>query len=389
MKPDHLKSRLISPGYQAPAPFGSLTTPIHHASTVTFANVAALRARSWLNEDGYTYGLHGTPTTYELQHRLADLEGGSYALLAPSGLAAIAMVNLALLKSGDELLVPDNGYAPNRELSEKMLSGFGIACKSYDAGDVEGTSRLIGPNTRLMWIEAPGSVTMEVPDVSRLAALARERGVLTALDNTWSGGIFLKGFEHGLDIVMNALTKYPSGGSDVLMGSVVTRDLELHRKIKIAHMRLGLGVAGDDAYLVLRGLSSLHARLDAHQASGYQIASWLALRPEIERVLHPGLPSCPGHEFWKRDFSGAGGLFSVVFNSEVEDQRIDAMIDALKLFSIGYSWGGSHSLAVPYQLQGARKVRPWVSGTLVRFYVGLEDANDLLADLAQAFKALE
>jgi len=388
VKPDHLKSRLISPNYEAPAPFASLTTPIHHASTVTFKNVAAMRARSWLDEDSYTYGLHATPTTYELQHRLADLEGGTYALLAPSGLAAIAMVNLALLKAGDELLLPDNVYAPNRELGEKMLSDFGIVCHAYDAADLDSVAALFNPRTRLMWIEAPGSVTMEVADVPRLAKLAREHGILTALDNTWSGGIYFKGFEHGLDIVMNALTKYPSGGSDVLMGSVVTRDLELHQRIKTAHMRLGIGVSGDDAYLVLRGLPSLFARLEAHQASAYRVAAWLSARPEIDRVLHPGLPSCPGHEFWKRDFKGAGGLFSVVFKEDVDDLRIDAMVDALELFSIGFSWGGSHSLAVPYQLKAARKTRPWTLGTIVRFYVGLEDADDLIADLAQAFEAL-
>jgi cystathionine beta-lyase len=389
MKPDHLKSRLISPDYQAPAPFGSLTTPIHHASTVTFKNVSAMRARSWLDEDSYSYGLHATPTTYELQHRLADLEGGSYALLAPSGLAAIAMVNLALLKAGDELLLPDNVYAPNRELGEKMLSDFGIVCHAYDAADPDSVAALFNSHTRLMWIEVPGSVTMEVADVPRLAKLARQHGILTALDNTWSGGIYFKGFEHGLDIVMNALTKYPSGGSDVLMGSVVTRDLKLHQRIKTAHMRLGIGVSGDDAYLVLRGLPSLHARLEAHQAAAYRVADWLSSRPEIDRVLHPGLPSCPGHEFWKRDFKGAGGLFSVVFKQAIDDLRIDAMVDALELFSIGSSWGGSHSLAVPYQLTGARKARPWKLGTLVRFYIGLEDPDDLITDLAQAFRALE
>jgi len=355
---------------------------------VTFANVAALRARSWLDEDSYTYGLHATPTTYELQHRIAELEGGAYALLAPSGLAAIAMINLGLLQSGDEFLIPDNVYLPNRELGETMLSSFGITCHTYPAADAEAAARLINANTRLLWIEAPGSVSMEVPDVPRLAALARERGVLSALDNTWSGGYFFQGFECGLDIVMHALTKYPSGGSDVLMGSVVTRDVKLHQRIKTAHMRLGLGVAGDDAYLVLRGLPSLLARLKVHEASAYRVAEWLSKREEIERVLHPGLPSCPGHAFWKRDFRGAGGLFSVVFKQSIEAGKVDAMVDALKLFSIGFSWGGSHSLAVPYALAKARTTRPWLTGALVRFYIGLEHTDDLLADLAQAFEAL-
>jgi cystathionine beta-lyase len=381
-KPRKLQSRLI----KAPAPFGSLTTPIHHASTVTFDNVEAMRARNWLDETSYTYGLHATPTTYELQYRLTQLEGGEYAILAPSGLAAIALVNLALLESGDEVLVPTNVYGPNRDLGLELLKGYGIKSVSYDPLDLEATARCFTAHTRLMWIEAPGSVSMEIPDVPALTRMAREHKVTTALDNTWAAGIFFNGFEHGLDIVMQALTKYPSGGSDVLMGSVVTREVSLHQRLKMTHMRLGLGVSGDDTYLVLRGLTSLSARLAVHEASGKKVAAWLSARPEIAITLHPADPSCPGHEIWKRDFSGAGGLFSVIFDRAIDAGLVDQMVDRLSLFSIGYSWGGSHSLAIPYQMDKLRPGRPWTAGALVRFYVGLEDPEDLIADLDQAFK---
>jgi cystathionine beta-lyase len=385
MKQRRLQSRLISPDYLAPDGFGSLTTAIHHASTVTFPNVEAMRARNWLNEEGYAYGLQSTPTTYELKHRIAELEGGRFALLAPSGLSAISVVNLGLLKQGDEVLMPANIYAPNREMATQMLSDFGIGCVSYDPCDVADTQAKMSNKTRLLWLEAPGSVTMEMPDLPALTALARQRGILTALDNTWAAGILMCGFDHGVDIVMQALTKYPSGGSDVLMGSIVTRDESLHHKLKTAHTRLGLGVSGDDTYLVLRGLTSLSARLKVHEASALEIAHWLASRSEVERVLHPALESDPGHAIWKRDFKGAGGLFSVVFKKHIEATRVDAMVDRLELFSIGFSWGGSHSLAVPYQMDKLRSAEHWDAGMLVRFYIGLEEPVDLIDDLSQAF----
>ena len=388
-KPRRLQSRLIRPDYQAPSPFGSLTTPIHHASTITFKNVEAMRARSGLDEDSYAYGLFATPTTYELQHRIAALEGGEYALLAPSGLAAIALINLGLLKHGDEVLVPSNVYGPNRDLGVDLLAGFGIKSISYNPADVAATAALFTDQTRLMWLEAPGSVSMEVPDVPALVALAQQRHVTTALDNTWSAGVFFNGFLHGIDIVMQALTKYPSGGSDVLMGSVVTRDLELHQRLKTARMRLGVGISGDDAYLVLRGLTSLTARLDVHQQNAIEVAGWLQQQSVIAELRHPAFPGAPGHQFWKRDFTGASGLFSVVFDAAVDAVKVDAMVDRLKLFSIGYSWGGSHSLVIPYQMEKIRPDEPWRGGSLVRFYIGLEHTSDLIADLQQAFEVFK
>ena len=378
---------LTTTDYRPPEGFASFTTPIHHASTVLFRDVAALRSRDWQEKSAYTYGLHGTPTTFTLEARLAEIEGGSDCLLAPSGLAAIAMIDLALLRAGDDFLIPQNVYNPNRELASWLERDFGITARYYDpliGGEI---ADLIFPNTRLIWTEAPGSVSMEVPDIPAICRAAHAQGVPVALDNTWSAGIGFRAFEHGIDISMQALTKYHSGGSDVLMGAVITRDKTLHQKIGHAHMRLGMGVSGDDAYLVLRGLPSMKLRFDAHDSAARQIAQWLKARPEISRVLHPALPDCPGHELWQRDFTGAGGLFSVLFNPRFTEVQTDHFINSLKLFRIGYSWGGANSLAVPYRMSAIRS--QWASaGELVRLNIGLEAVDDLIADLEQALLTL-
>lgn len=382
-----MQTILATTDYRPPEGFAAFPTAIHHASTVLFKNVAALRARNWQDKTSYTYGLHGTPTTFTLEARLAEIEGGSDCLLAPSGLAAIAMVDLALLKTGDDLLVPDNVYNPNRELAHWLHQDFGITARFYDPLVGEAIADLIQPNTRLIWVEAPGSVSMEVPDVPAICRAAKAKGVPVALDNTWAAGLAFRAFDHGVDIVMQALTKYHSGGSDVLMGAVITREKSWHRKLEMAHMRLGMGVSADDTYLVLRGLPTMKLRFDAHDVAARKIASWLTSRPEISRVLHPAFEDCPGHAVWKRDFSGAGGLFSVLFNPRYTEAQTDRFIDSLKLFKIGYSWGGANSLAVPYRIAQMR--RHWNGeGQLVRFNIGLEDADDLIADLEQALTQL-
>ncbi|WP_296949773.1 cystathionine beta-lyase [uncultured Massilia sp.] len=383
----HLQTRLVRSDYVAPAGFDAYPTAIHHASTVLFKDVASMRAADWKRKDAYTYGLHGTPTTFTLEARLAAIEGGDYCLLAPSGLAAIAMVDLALLKSGDDVLLPDNVYNPNRDLGRWLESDFGVTARFYDPLVGAGIADLIRPNTRLVWTEAPGSVSMEVPDLRAICAAAHARGVLVALDNTWAAGLALRGFDVGADIVMQALTKYQSGGSDLLMGAVITRDKALNDRIAAAHMRLGMGVGADDAYLVLRGLETMKLRFDAHDAAARKVAAWLEGRPEIARVLHPAFAGCPGHAIWKRDFSGAAGLFSVIFDARYTEAQTDRFVDALTLFGIGYSWGGTHSLAVPYRMQGTR--RGWTdAGTLVRFNIGLEHPDDLVADIERAFAAM-
>lgn len=383
-----LQTRLVHSEYHAPGGFAALPTAIHHASTVLFPNVAALRARDWREKNAYTYGLHGTPTTFTLEARLAEIEGGEYCLLAPSGLAAIAMVDLALLKSGDDVLLPDNVYNPNRELGDWLSRDFGVSARYYDPLIGAGIAALIQPNTRLVWTEAPGSVSMEVPDIPAICRAAHDRGALVALDNTWSAGLAFDGFGHGVDISMQALTKYQSGGSDVLMGAVITRSRELKERLELAHMRLGFGVSADDTYLVLRSLPSLKLRFAAHDAGAREVAAWLQGRPEIAQVLHPAFPDCPGHAVWKRDFTGAGGVFSVVFDERYGEEQTDRFVDSLKLFSIGYSWGGAHSLCVPYRIQQMRQ--GWQgAGQLVRFHIGLEDPRDLIADIGQGLERLD
>jgi cystathionine beta-lyase len=381
------QTSLIHHDYAPPAGFGAFPPAIHHASTVLFPNVQAMRSGDWRDKNAYTYGLHGTPTTFTLEARLAGIEGGSDCLLAPSGLAAIAMVDFALLKTGDDILLPDNIYNPNRVLGNWLQESMGITARYYDPLAGAGIAALIRPETRLIWTEAPGSVSMEVPDLPAICAAAKEKGVVVALDNTWSAGIALRAFDLGVDIVVQALTKYQSGGADVLMGAVITRDKALHDKLSLSHMRLGYGVGADDAYLVMRGLPTMKLRFDAHDAGARKVAAWLKSRPEIARVLHPAFEDCPGHEHWKRDFTGAGGLFSVLFDARYTEEQTDRFVDSLKLFKIGYSWGGPNSLCVPYRIQAMR--RGWADkGILVRFNVGLEDPADLIADIEAALALL-
>jgi cystathionine beta-lyase len=382
-----LQTKLVHNDYRAPDGFAAFPVAVHHASTVLFKNVAALRSRNWQDKSGYTYGLHGTPTTFTLEARLAAIENGAHCILAPSGLAAIAMVDLALLSSGDDVLLPDNVYNPSRELGNWLARDFGISARYYDPMIGADIAALMQPNTRLVWTEAPGSVSMEVPDIPAICNVAHEAGALVAIDNTWSAGVAFAAFSHGVDIVMQALTKYQSGGSDVLMGAVITRDRALHQRIESVHMRLGYGVGGDDAYLVLRSLPTMKLRFDAHDRGAREVAAWLKARPEISSVLHPAFEDCPGHAHWKRDFTGAGGLFSVLFDSRYTESQTDRFIDSLKLFKIGYSWGGANSLCVPYRMQGMR--RNWDTGSqLLRFNIGLEEPADLIADISQALAGL-
>ena len=387
MDKKHLQTLLTTTDYRPPEGFSAFPTAIHHASTVIFKDVAALRARNWQDKNAYTYGLHGTPTTFTLEARLAEIEGGTHCLLAPSGLAAIAMIDLALLCTGDEVLLPDNVYNPNRELGNWLSESFGITARYYDPMIGEGIAELISTKTRLIWTEAPGSVSMEVPDIPAICRVAKEKNVIVALDNTWAAGLAFRAFDHGVDIVMQALTKYHSGGSDVLMGAVITRSKDLHHKIERAHMRLGMGVSADDTFLVLRGLPTMKLRFEAHDRSAREIAAWLKSRSEMTHILHPAFDDCPGHATWKRDFTGAGGLFSVLFDPRFTEAQTDRFIDSLKLFKIGYSWGGANSLAVPYRIATMRSHWPH-QGQLMRLNIGLEDTRDLIADLEQAFATL-
>jgi cystathionine beta-lyase len=385
---EELTTRLIHHPYQPPGGFGAIQPGVHKASTVLFPSVAALRSRSWKSRSGYTYGLHGTPTTFTLEERIATLEGGTHCVLAPSGLGAITMINVALLQQGDEVLLPFNVYGPSREQARTLLAGWGITHRLYDPMDAAGLRAMIGERTRLVWLEAPGSVTMEFPDLRGLVAAARERGVLTALDNTWGAGIAFRAFDLQIDIVMHALTKYPSGGGDVLMGSVVTRDELLYHRMAQAHGRLGVGVGANDAEMVLRSLPSMALRYHAHDQAARQLAGWLGTQPTVSQVLHPAIPGAPGHVHWADTCSAAAGLFSVLLDPALAPQQVDAFCDALRLFKLGYSWGGPLSLVVPYEMSVLRDGPGSLPGHLVRLSIGLENVADLQADLEQALRQL-
>ena len=389
---------LIHHPYEPPAGFHAPQPGVYKASTVLFANVAAMRARDWKHKSGYTYGLHGTPTTFTLEERIAALEGGSQCVLVPSGLASIANVGMALLKTGDELLLPDNVYGPSRALAEGEFRNWGITYQLYDPMKPQDLGSRIGPRTKLVWLEAPGSVTMEFPDLAALVRVCRAKGVTSALDNTWGAGLAFNGFDLGgglgADIVVQALTKYPSGGGDVLMGSIVTRDQQLHQQLKLTHMRMGFGVGGNDVESVLRSLPSMAVRYRAQDQAGRQLARWLGQRAEVAQVLHPALPGSPGHEHWRAlcgEGGVAAGLFSAVFHERYAVRQVDAFCDALTLFKLGYSWGGPVSLVVPYDIPSMRSasLATWPhKGVLVRFSLGLEDADDLQADIERAMAAL-
>jgi cystathionine beta-lyase len=389
-----LATQLIHHPYRPPEGFDAVAPGVHKASTVIFPNVHALRTQEWADKSGYTYGLHGTPTTFTLEERIATIEGGSYCVLAPSGLSAVSLVDMAFLQQGDELLIPDNAYGPNKAFASVELARWGIAHRYYDPLNPADLAAKIGPATRLVWLEAPGSITLEFPDlpalvdVVRTANTGRQRSVVTALDNTWGAGIAFNAFELGVDVSMQALTKYPSGGADVLMGSVVTRDHALHHQLLMTHMRLGLGVSGNDTELVLRGLNTMVLRYAAQDAATRALASWMQTQAGVVRVLHPALPGSPGHEVWQRDATAAACLFSVVFDERLSQSQIDAFCDHLHLFKLGWSWAGPISLCAPYNVSAIR-TQGWPhKGGLVRFAVGLEAVDDLRADLAQALATL-
>ena len=391
----HPANELIHHAYRAPAGFASPQVAVHKASTVIFANTTALRARNprlgGEQPQGYTYGLHGTPTTYALEARIARLEGGTHCALVPSGLAAVALVDQAFLAQGDEVLLPHNVYGPSRELARQELARWGITHRFYDPMDAAALMALMGPQTKLIWLEAPGSITMEFPDLRGLVAAANSKNVLTAIDNTWGAGLAFNAFELGIDIVMQALTKYPSGGGDVLMGSVVTRNQALHEKILFSHLRLGLGVAANDAELVLRSLATLPIRYHHQDMTARHLATWLQARPEVLRVLHPALPGAPGHAHWRSTCTAAAGLFSVMLDERFSAAQIDAFVDALRLFKIGFSWAGPMSLVVPYDLAAMRPAEGLAAsnlrGHLVRFSTGFEEPAALIADLEQALNS--
>jgi cystathionine beta-lyase len=381
------KSRLIHSDAPVPEGFRSLVTPVYRGSTVLFPRAAVATDRWNQHEVGYTYGLYGTPTTLELAARVCELEKGYRAIITPSGQAAISLIHLALLKSGDHVLLPESVYAPNRKCANELMRRFGVEVSYYPPAAGAGISSAFRDNTRLVWCESPGSITMEVQDVPAIAQAAHRHGALVAADNTWSAGVYFDAFAHGADVTMQALTKYIGGHSDLLLGSVTARDPAVFERLGETHSVLGCAVSPDDSSLALRGMTTMAVRLTAIEQSALTLARWLCDRPEIDLVLHPALPSCPGHDLWKRDFTGSTGLFSIVFRQGYTKEKVFKFVDELELFEIGYSWGGVTSLAVAYDLHSPQ--RPAYGNRLVRLYVGLEWVDDLKADLEQALGKME
>jgi len=395
------KTKLIHSDVHAPDGFRSLAAPVYRGSTVLFPNAAAVNDTWSQYEAGYTYGLYGTPTVLELAGRICELEHGYRTLVTPGGQAAISLINFAFLKAGDHVLLPESVYSPSRRFASHVLKRFGVEVTFYRptiglAGEEapqgglpqsEAIGSLFRSNTRLIWCESPGSITMEVQDVPVIVAAAHEAGAMVALDNTWAAGIYFDAFAHGVDVTMQALTKYVGGHSDLLLGSITVRDEGLYNRLGSTHQLVGCAASPDDCSLALRGMQTLAVRVKHIEESALAISQWLAQRSEIEQVLHPALASCPGHEVWKRDFSGSSGVFSIVFRGEFTKKQVLAFVDALELFEIGYSWAGVTSLAVAYDF-GANPAKPKYGHRIVRLSIGLEDIEDLKADLEQALQQM-
>lgn len=391
---DRTATALIHHPYVAPADFESPAVGVHKASTVYFPSVAELRRRRWVDKSAYTYGLHGTPTTFTLEARLATLEHARHVLLAPSGLSALTVVNMALLKAGDRMLLPDNVYHPSKDFARHEMAGWGVTHSVYDAMQPAALAALLTPDVKLVWLEAPGSVTLEFPDLPALIACIRERApqATIALDNTWGAGLAFNPFElpggQGVDLTLHALTKYPSGGGDVLMGSIACRDDALYETLAWTHSRLGLGVGANDAEALLRSLPSLPLRYHAQDAAARRIAHWACRQPQIRQVLHPALAGSPGHAHWAAISSAAAGLLTLELDPRFSAAQADAFVDGLRCFRIGWSWGGPVSLAVPYQAGAMRSLGTDYAGVLVRLCIGLEAVDDLIADLSNGLARL-
>jgi cystathionine beta-lyase len=374
-------------GRQPRRHLGAVNTPVYRASTILFERVADLERAARGEFPGVAYGLHGLPTVTDFQSALAGLEGGHAALAVPSGLTATTFPMLAHLRPGDHLLVTDVVYGPTRRFCDNHLRRLGIDVTYYDPLVGTGLAALLTPRTRMVFLESPGSLTFEVQDVPAITAVARAHGALSVLDNTWATPLGFRAFDHGVDISVHAATKYIGGHSDVLLGAIVASEAAF-RPLHRLWTDMGLAASPDDCFLGLRGLRTLPLRLVRHQQSALAIAAWLAARPEVAQVLHPALPGAPGHALWTRDFHAASGLFGVVLHP-VDKVRVDAMLDGMRLFGMGWSWGGFESLVIPTFPQRTRSVTSFAAaGPCLRLHIGLEDPDDLIEDLADGFARL-
>ena len=385
-RPSLLKAEtaLVTAGRDTKAQKGFVNPPVVHGSTVLYPTADDLHA----HRGEFQYGRHGTPTTKALQEAMMAIEGPQCAGvgLAPSGLSAISTTLLAVLKAGDHLLVCDNAYRPTRNFCNGMLARYGVETTYFDPLIGAAIAGLFTPNTRAVLVEAPGSQSFEMPDIPAIAAVAHGRGALVIDDNTWATPLFHRSLDHGVDISMQAATKYIGGHSDIMFGTI-SANAKAWPSIAEAIRLLGVCAGPDDVFLALRGLRTLAVRLAQHHQSGLEMARWLAARPEVVKVLHPALESDPGHAIWKRDFTGASGLFSIVLKPAPQ-KAVDALLDTVKLFGMGYSWGGFESLVIPFDCAGYRTASKWApGGPTLRLHIGLENVSDLKADLERGFEA--
>ncbi|WP_333825580.1 cystathionine beta-lyase [Pinisolibacter sp.] len=375
----HAPNTRLAHAGRDPAGSPFVNPPVIHASTVLFDTVAQMKGKSE-TPARWTYGRRGTPTSDALERAIADIEGAEGTVLTPSGAAACDVALLSVLASGDHLLMIDSVYGPTRTFCDGVLKRFGVETTYYDPLIGADIVSLIRPNTRAIFLEAPGSLTFEMPDVPAIVKVARERDITTLIDNTWATPLFFRPLDHGVDISIMAATKYVVGHSDVLIGTIACGP-RAWKRVKTTHGDLGMFTGPDDMYLALRGLRTMGVRLAHQQKSALTVAAWFAARPEVARVLHPALPTDPGHAIWKRDFTGASGLFGVVMKGG-SDAAVSAFLDHLELFGLGYSWGGYESLAIPAEPRAVRTAVPWrEEGALIRLQIGLEDTADLIADL--------
>jgi cystathionine beta-lyase len=380
--PQKVETNLVTAGRDTKAQRGFVNPPVVHGSTVLYPTAADLHA----HRSEYQYGRRGTPTTKALQEALMALEGPQCAGvgIAPSGLSAITTTLLAVLKAGDHLLVCDNAYRPTRNFCDGLLTGYGVETTYFDPLIGAGVAGLFKPNTKAVLVEAPGSQSFEMPDIPAIASVAHARGALVIDDNTWATPLYHRSLEQGVDISMQAATKYIGGHSDIMFGTI-SANARAWPQIAETIRLLGVCAGPDDVFLALRGLRTLAVRLAQHHRSALEMARWLATRPEVVRVLHPALESDPGHAIWKRDFTGASGLFSVVLQPKPQ-QAVDALLDTLKLFGMGFSWGGFESLAIPFDCTPYRTATRWApGGPALRLHIGLENVEDLKADLERGF----
>ena len=381
-------TKLTQGGRDPSTDFKAVNPPTWRVSTVLFDSVEAFNRRKDARYDGFSYGTYGTPTTRALETALAELENGIRTVVVSSGMAAITLCFMAFVRPGDHVLVPDNVYKTTRSFCDDLLSDFQIGVTYYDPLMGEDLDSLIRPNTRIVFLESPGSYTFEVQDVPAIAGVARRRGVLTAIDNTWASPLFFKPLDCGVDISIQAGTKYVSGHSDVMIGALTVKDEALFHSIKDVVGQFGNCVGSDDCYLALRGLRTMGVRLRQHAKTAGELVAWCARRPEVERVLYPAWPEDPGHALWKRDFTGASGLFGVLLKP-FSECAVAAMVEGMRLFGIGASWGGYESLMIPAYPKALRTATQWdAQGPLLRLHAGLDDVDDLKDDLAEGFARL-